>query len=319
MATDWAVTTATERIKLDSHRKNSTQFTVTNPGQAADRAVFDVLPGEGTAEDWFSVEQPQRLVKGGDSVSYIVETTVPEGVADGTYAYQALVYSANVPPEENSRLSGRITFDLVNPKPKKKPPWLLIGIVAAAVVVLAVVAWLVFSGGSATVPDVGHKSQADAVKAITDAGLKAGLRHKQDPAHDNLVVGQDPPAGTELDDGGTVTIDVAVNLTAPVLSSPADKNAFPEVKWPPLKWRPVADVDHYKVFISTSRCAGFSCTVTPAQQFDARGTTFTPKLSPPTAGSDTTVIWTVQAVDDFGTLGPTSQQSSFRLGAVILK
>src|SRR5262245_55984752 len=125
MTTDWAVTTAAERIKLDSERKNSTLFTVSNPGRAADRVVFDVLPGEGAAEDWFQVEQPQRLVKGGDSVSYIVRTTVPAGVADGTYSYQALVYSADVPPEENSRLSGRITFDLVNPKPPKKPPWLL--------------------------------------------------------------------------------------------------------------------------------------------------------------------------------------------------
>jgi hypothetical protein len=34
-------------IKLDSQRKASTTFTVTNPGSRPDRAVFDVEPGEG--------------------------------------------------------------------------------------------------------------------------------------------------------------------------------------------------------------------------------------------------------------------------------
>lgn len=317
MATDWAVTTATERIRLDSQRQASTTFTVSNPGQRPDRVVFDVLPGEGAAEDWFTVDSPQRLVKGGDSVSYVVATAVPVGVPDGTYSYQALVYSADVPPEENSHLSGRVTFELVNPKPTPKPPWQLIAIIAAAVVVLAIVLWLVFSGGSATVPDVQNKAEADAVAALDGAGLKAGVRHKQDPAHLNLVVGQNPAPGTEVDEGSTVEIQVAVSLTPPVLTEPANDAGFDDRRVPQLTWQAVPGATAYKVTVGTSNCGVSVCTATVAQTFDARGTSFTPKIVVNPNGP-TIVQWSVQAVDDVGTLGPPSGPSRFRLGAIII-
>lgn len=321
MATDWAVTTATERIELDSERKASTTFTVSNPGTVTDRVVFDVLPGDGTTEDWFHVDTPLRQVKAGDSVSYSVLTKVPVGVPDGTYSYQAMVYSADVPPEENSKLSGRITFDLVNPEPAKKPPWLLIGIIAAAVVALAITAWLVFSGGgTTTVPDLANKSEADAVQTLNDAGLGAGLRHRLDPAHQNLVVEQDPAAGTEIDDGGTVNFVVAINLTAPALAAPPADAAFTDVKWPELKWQAVPGAAHYQVTVGTTRCNGPNglCTRLQASTFNADGTSFTPPLPLPTPGSETIVMWSVQPVDDFGTAGPASGEFRFRLGAIII-
>jgi hypothetical protein len=136
MATEWTVTTAAERIKLDSQRKASTQFTVTNAGSRPDRVVFDIEPGDNAQEDWFHVDSPQRLVRGGDSVSYMVGTTVPMDAPAGTYWFQARVYSVDVPPEENSHLSGRVTFDIAAVKPKPKIPW--IPIAAAAAVLLVV-------------------------------------------------------------------------------------------------------------------------------------------------------------------------------------
>jgi len=317
MATDWAVTTATERIKLDSQRKASTTFTVSNPGPAADRVVFDVLPGDGAAENWFTVESPQRLVQGGASVSYVVETRVPDGVADGAYSYQAQVYSVDVPPEESSKLSGRVTFELVNPKPQPKPPWKLIAIIAAAVVVLATVAFLVFSGGGVEVPNLKDKSEADAVATLQSAGLKAGIRHKHDPSHLNLVVGQDPAAGSEVDEGSTVQFDLAVSLSAPGLVSPINNTGVLGTQMPALKWQAVPNAHHYKISVSTSNCSSTGlCTVQKNQTFESTETTFTPKMT--VTGLEVRVTWSVQPIDDLGTAGPVSAQGLFRLNVIII-
>lgn len=317
MTTDWAVTTATERIKLDSHRKAGTTFTVSNPGPRPDRVVFDVLPGDGAAEEWFTVDQPQRVVPGNGSVSFVVETAVPVGVPDGTYSYQALVYSVDVPPEENSRLSARITFDVVNPEPPPKLPWKLIAIGAAAVVALAIVLWLVFSGGSVTTPDLQNKSETDAVRTLEDAGLKAAVRHKHDPAHLNLVVGQDPVAGTEVDEGSTVEVRIAISLTTPAPAAPANGAVFADRRVPALRWLSVAGATTYKVTVSSTNCTFSTCDKAVVQTFTAKGTTLTPKI-PDNGTGNTVVTWSVQAIDDVGTGGPQSVPSQFRLGGPII-
>jgi hypothetical protein len=335
MATDWAVTTAAENIKLDSERKNSTQFTVSNPGRAADRAVFDILPGEGADDNWFRVDQPQRLVNGGDSVSYIVVTTVPANASAGAYSYQAMVYSANVPPEENSRLSPRITFDVAAPAPaKKKTPWLLFGIIAAVLVVLVVGALVALGrhgsspvqAGATTpsaaatgpvksvtvkVPKVSSLSEADAVKLISSAGLKPAVRHKQDASLSNVVITQNPPPGAAVSAGTVVSVDVAISFAQPVLSTPLNGSTV-RTAWPDLTWQAVPGAAGYQVTIAMFRCpASGVCGSTPAKVFNASGTSFTPSL--PVESGDTAVQWTVKAVDDFGTAGPLSKQYGFDL------
>jgi hypothetical protein len=317
MTTDWAVTTATERIKLDAQRQASTTFTVSNPGARTDRAVFDVEPGDGAAESWFTVESPQRQVRGGDSVSYVVQTSVPTGTPDGTYSFQARVYSADVPPEESSKLSGRITFDLVNPKPKPKPPWKLIAAAVAAVVVLGIVAWLVFGGGgSVTVPDVKGKTEADAVATLQGAGLSASIRHKQNPAATGVIV-QNPVGGAEADEGSTVAIQVAVNLTAPVPVSPPNGMIFP-AKTPvqPLTWQPVPGANAYVLTVTPLLCGSSGgplvCKAGAVQKFESRDTSFTPKVDLGTGAAQ--MQWQVQATDDFGTPGPISRPSFFQIG-----
>ena len=77
MSTKWVVTVATDQITLDDQRRGEAAFTVTNPGPAADRVVFDAVPDEGADGSWFSVAEPQRLVRGGASVSFVVKVVVP--------------------------------------------------------------------------------------------------------------------------------------------------------------------------------------------------------------------------------------------------
>lgn len=147
MTTEWVITAAAERVELSGGNHGEMSFTVTNPGPAQDRVVFEVVPGDGADGSWFPpIEEPQRLVAGGASVSYLVKIDVPAGVPAGTYWFQARAYSADTAPEEGSRLSPRVAFE-VKPSVKPKKPWWPYAVAAGlVVVVLAVVGWLVFGG-----------------------------------------------------------------------------------------------------------------------------------------------------------------------------
>jgi hypothetical protein len=148
MATEWVITAVAERIELNERNEGETTFTVTNPGTTQDRVVFETVPGDGASAAWFPPPQePQRLVAGGGSVSYLVKVAVPAGVAAGSYTFQGRAYSADTAPEEGSRLSNRVAFD-VKPsvKPKPKPWWPYAVAAGVVLVVLVVVGILVFGG-----------------------------------------------------------------------------------------------------------------------------------------------------------------------------
>jgi hypothetical protein len=83
-----------------------------------------------------------------------VKTTVPPGAAAGAYWMQGRAYSASTPPEESSKLSGRVAFE-VRPVAKPTRPWWPYAVAAALVlVVVGVVGWLVLRPGPAPTPPV---------------------------------------------------------------------------------------------------------------------------------------------------------------------
>ena len=142
MTTEWAITAAAERVELDAHNRGETTFTVTNPASAPDRVVFEAVAGDGADGTWFAVEEPQRLVAGGGSVSYLVRIAVPAGAAPGSYWLQGRAYSADTAPEESSRLSGRVALE-VRPTVKPAKPWWPYAVAAGLLlVVLVTVGWL---------------------------------------------------------------------------------------------------------------------------------------------------------------------------------
>jgi hypothetical protein len=69
------------------------------------------------------------------SVTFLVKVTVPTGTAARRYDLTGLAYSSSTAPEESSRSSGRITYEV---KATEKPPNRLPWIIAAAVLVLVV-------------------------------------------------------------------------------------------------------------------------------------------------------------------------------------
>lgn len=222
MATEWAITTAAERVPLDAKNHGEITFTVTNQGPAPDRAVLEAVPGDGADRTWFAVNEPQRFAPPGGSIAYLLATTVPPGTPAGTYWVQGRVYSADTAPEETSRLSNRVAFE-VKPtvSPNKKRQWWPYAVAAGlVVVVLVVVGLFVFrprgvptpAAGVAT-PDVTNQPRAEAERILTENGLTLGeVTEVVDPARDSgIVIGQVPRPGEAVRKERTVDLTVVAN------------------------------------------------------------------------------------------------------------
>lgn len=171
MTTEWAVVAAAEQFTLDPANRGELTFTVSNPGVAPDTVVFDVAPGDGSQRAWFTVAEPQRVVPGQNSVLFLVRLTVPAGTAPRRYDMTGFAYSANTAPEESSRSSGRVTYEVRAVAPPKRTPWPWI---AAAVALVVLVGGVV--GYLLTRPDDAPPPRAPLVVAVEAETLLAGAK-----------------------------------------------------------------------------------------------------------------------------------------------
>lgn len=96
--------------------------------------------------------------------------------------------------------------------PSDRPPrrrrwlWLLVPLLIAA----ALAGFLLLSGPTqVAVPDLVGDQIADAEQQLRRAGLEVAQEEERDPAPPGEVVEQDPPPGTEADEGSTVTLVVS--------------------------------------------------------------------------------------------------------------
>ncbi|MFG1673615.1 hypothetical protein [Micromonospora sp. NPDC049282] len=190
MTTEWTVVAAAEQFTLDARNAGELTFTVSNPGAAPDTVVFDVAPGEGSQRAWFTVTEPQRVVPGQGSVSVLVRVAVPAGTPPRRYDMTGFAYSANTAPEESSRSSGRVTYDVRAVEARKRSPWPWLAAAAALLlVVTGVVAWLVTRG-----PDTPPTPQARPVTVEAET-LVAGAEVTSKTAAKAEVVAQDNCCG----------------------------------------------------------------------------------------------------------------------------
>jgi hypothetical protein len=239
MSTKWVVTTPSDHVELDEAQQGQTTFTVTNPTAKVDRVAFDIVPQDGADPSWFTVDEPQRRVPAGGSVSYVMKTAIPDTAKPGSYSVQGRAYSADSAPEEDSVLSGRVAVEVkpkAGPAPRKRFPWWIVVVAALVVIVLVVVAILVFSGGGkpeakpstpppvgeqVTMPDLSNQSTQQARTNIGAFGLSVGtVRYKVDNVP-NRVLYQSVPGGAKVTRGTPVNLVVTATLVAPVITTPA--------------------------------------------------------------------------------------------------
>jgi beta-lactam-binding protein with PASTA domain len=104
------------------------------------------------------------------------------------------------------------------------------GVIAGlALAALAIIALLVvLSGGgddkaTITVPDVVGRTQAEASRILTDAGLKVVVTQRDSPVPTDQVSDQDPDAGKLVSRDSTVTIFIA--RPTPTTTAPATTQA----------------------------------------------------------------------------------------------
>ncbi|WP_319462343.1 hypothetical protein [Micromonospora sp. RTP1Z1] len=221
MTTEWAVVAAAGQFTLDARNSGELTFTVSNPGEAPDTVVFDVAPGEGTQRSWFTVAEPQRVVPGQGSVSFLVRLVVPSGTPPRRYDMTGFAYSANTAPEESSRSSGRVTYDVRAVVPPKRAPWPWIAAAAALVLVVAgVVVWLVSRPGEAPAPAAPKVVTLEAESLVGGAAVEspAGAAVKVVEQRNCCDVTWSGDAqlfflGLAVGDRVTVTVDIPVDGT----------------------------------------------------------------------------------------------------------
>jgi hypothetical protein len=142
---NWQIGESGTAFPLDDVGRGEVTVTVTNTGPTQDRAVLTVTALDGAAESWFTIEEPQRAVPPGQSVTYLCKALLPPETAAGVYACQFVAYSADKDPSEHSATSKRITVEKKLPAdPPPGTPWWIFAIAAAVVLlVIGVIAWIV--------------------------------------------------------------------------------------------------------------------------------------------------------------------------------
>ncbi len=161
----------------------------------------------------------------------------------------ATAYIAPPPPEATAVIAAGSTSVLPPPAPEppvtRRPAGPVpeevyrrrrAGVIAVlALAALAVIALLVLlSGdddkGTVPVPDVVGRTQAEASRILTDAGLKVQVTQRDSPVATDQVSDQDPDAGQVVSRDSTVTIFVArptPTTTAPTTTRPTGTTGAP--------------------------------------------------------------------------------------------
>lgn len=349
MSTKWAVTAAADRVVLDDQRRGEITFTVTNPGERADRVVFDVVAEEGADPSWFTVDEPQRLLRGGASTAYVMKVALPADVPPGSYAVQGLVYSADAAPEESSVRSPRVVLEAradEGPPPRRWPWWWFV-VAGVLVLVLAVVVWLVLPDrgrdqepapdptvsprfGEVVMPELRDLTERDAILVLSELDLAVRpFVYLHDPERAGLVIDQAPEAGEVVGPTEAVTVTLAFELLPPSIID-ADQVPFvsADEPMPTLEWDSGRlPVRRWEVILSPEECwlrpvngelqpfCDFpeGRLVRVDQPFHTPQLTFQRFLRLEVPFHTGWVRWEVRALDDDDTPGPVSEPAFFRV------
>ncbi len=87
--------------------------------------------------------------------------------------------------------------------------WWIAGLVGLLVAGAVLAALLLAGGPKVEVPDLVGASESDAKVALSQRGLSSDVTPRQSERPEGQVIGQDPSAGEEIEEGSTVTLVVS--------------------------------------------------------------------------------------------------------------
>lgn len=331
MTTEWAVSIGVQRLELTPSGTAEApgpstgllQFTVTNPGPVEDRAVLEIVAGDGARREWFAVAEPLQPVPAGRSVTFLVTVTVPAGTPAGPFWIQGRVYSADTAPEEGSELSNRITGEVAASTVKRPKRWWLLAAAGLIVIVLGVVGWLVLRPTEpppppqqVSLPLLTGLAQDQAEQQLTGLGLQVGaIKHRHVVGAGREVVGQSVAAGELVDVGTVVELEVALEVPAPVLISPGNGATVPAGSQPELRWQEVPEAGSYRVLRTYRQCVRRRrCEELLLSDTVVATNFWQPEPGPLPDFATGLVHWWVVSIDDFGTLTNPSDNFAYQVG-----
>lgn len=225
MSRVFEISVPAERVRLGADGRGEMVFSVTNRSTVVQRVSADFAPSGATRREWLSLGgEPQRELSAGGTDQFIVNAQVPPGTAPGPYPFRLRVASANNRTSEDYEESPLVQFEMPAGAAAKKKPWWIP--VAAAAVLLVVVIGVVLAmrrepgeappppepppATQAEVPALVGRSVVDAMLLLQKNGLAPKLltfiSRQNTP---NVVLQQDPPAGSKVAPGSQVTLVIA--------------------------------------------------------------------------------------------------------------
>jgi hypothetical protein len=196
-------------------------FNVKNATNKALKIGMQLSMSEPVHEEWLKIEEPTEHSLDVETMTQVsVKIQVPPDCAPGKYGYRLRVFDPDQPGEIYTD-GDMVYFEVPEKKAAvvekaetgpKKFKWWIPAAIAAAVVVIGVVIWLVMSAG-VKLPDFTQKewTQAKAEKFLEDNKLKYTLQLKSDPnpGSEQEILGQVPPPDTKAKEGDNVTLQIA--------------------------------------------------------------------------------------------------------------
>lgn len=218
MPTPFAITVAANQVRLDSGRRGEAVFTVFNATGRMIRGRATLVALNPQAQSWLSlVGDAERDFAAAEAQQYAVQCVVPPTAPAGSYSVRLNMVGVE-DPDEYFAEGPTITFEVPAAEVSARPfPWWIVVVGVVALLVLGAGAALLLRPGTVAVPDVAGQSIGQANAALAAAGLRVADEAQEVGSNEvaaGQVVGTEPPAGTTVQEGTEVTLQVSTGAQA---------------------------------------------------------------------------------------------------------
>jgi hypothetical protein len=199
----FAITAASSAAPLDSTRKGSASFTVSNASGRALRGRARLFTANQVASPWLTIAgDAERDFPVAGVQQYTVQIAVPTTASPGSYSFRLDEVGVENPDEQYAQ-GPSVAFEVPAPPPPPPPPpaipwWIFVVIAAVVLAIAGIVAFLLLR--NVTPPDVVGQTRTNAEATIKASSLAEGTLTTRVSVRGtpDIVVAQTPVAGTPV-------------------------------------------------------------------------------------------------------------------------